>query len=326
MRTLKKFELMTLLLLMPAICAAPPLAAAQDFPNHTVMLVVPNAPGGPMDVFARLLVSYLQPQWKQTIAVVYKPGAGTAAGTEYVARSVPDGYTLGMVATAHMINPSIRPDLPFDTVKDLAGVTMTAVSDLVIEASPGLPVNSIAELIAYGKNNPGKLTYASAGSGSAMHLTGELLKTKTGIDMVHVPYKGSAPAYPDVFSGRVDLMIDPLYSSKPYIDAGKTKALAITSLQRTKIAPDIPTVAETVPGFSVQSINGIVVPKATPRDIVHNLNADLIAALNQPELRAKLAEFGLEVAADTPEQFDDYIRTEIDKWAEVVKISVAKME
>jgi len=305
---------------------APGVARAQNFPNRTVTLVVPNAPGGPMDILARLLSTYLQARWRQSVVVVYKPGAGTAAGTEFVARSAPDGYTLGMVATAHVINPSLRPDLPFDTVKDLAGVGMTAVSHLVIEATPTLPVGSIAELVAYSKKNPGKLTYASAGSGSSMHLAGELLKTKTGLDMVHVPYKGSSSAYPDVFSGRVDLMIDPLYSSKPYIDAGKTKALAIASLKRAELAPEIPTVAETVPGFNVQSINGIVVPKATPRDIVHKLSADFIAVLNQPELRARLTEVGLEVSTDTPEEFDDYIRTEIDKWAEVVRISGAKAE
>lgn len=320
------FAIAAAIAVLAALFGAPGAARAQNFPNHAVTLVVPNAPGGPMDILARLFSTYLEAQWKQSVIVVYKPGAGTAAGTEFVARSAPDGYTLAMVATAHVINPSLRPDLPFDTIKDLAGVGMTAVSHLVIEATPALPVNTIPALIAYGKKNPGKLTYASAGSGSSMHLAGELLKTKTGLDMVHVPYKGSSSAYPDVFSGRVELMIDPLYSSKPYIDSGKTKALAIASLTRAELAPEIPTVAETVPGFNVQSINGVVVPKATPRDVVHKLNADFIAVLNQPELRARLKEVGLEVSTDTPEEFDDYIRTEIEKWAEVVRISGAKSE
>jgi tripartite-type tricarboxylate transporter receptor subunit TctC len=279
-----------------------------------------------MDILARLFAKQLQAQWQQSVVVVYKPGAGTAVGTEFVAKSAPDGHTIGLVVTAHVINPSVRPNLPFDTVRDLAGVTLTAVSHIVIEATPSLPINTVPELIAHAKKNRGKLTFATAGSGSSMHLAGELLKTKAGIDMVHVPYKGSAPAYPDVFSGRVDLMIDTLYSSQPYVDAGRMKALAITSLQRAKTAPTIPTVAETVPGFDVQSINGIVVPKATPRAIVHKLNADVITALNDPELRARLAELGLEVVTDTPEQFDDYIRTEIEKWAEVVRISGAKAE
>ncbi len=315
-----------LLAILAALCGASDSAPAQDYPNHTVTLVVPNAPGGSMDILARLFAKQLQALWKQSVVVVYKPGAGTAVGTEFVARSAPDGHTIGLVVTSHVINPSLRPNLPFDTVRDLAGVTLTAVSHIVIEATPSLPINTVPELIAYAKKNPGKLTYATPGSGSAMHLAGELLKTKAGIDMVHVPYKGSGPAYPDIFSGRVDLMIDPLYSSQPYINAGRMKALAITSLQRAKTAPGIPTVAETVPGFNVQSINGVVVPKATPRAIVHKINADFIAALNDPELRARLAELGLEVVTDTPEQFDDYIRTEIGKWAEVVRISGAKAE
>jgi tripartite-type tricarboxylate transporter receptor subunit TctC len=315
-----------LVAILAALCGAPSAAPAQNYPNHTVTLVVPNAPGGPMDILARLFAKQLQAQWQQSVVVVYKPGAGTAVGTEFVAKSAPDGHTIGLVVTAHVINPSVRPNLPFDTVRDLAGVTLTAVSHIVIEATPSLPINTVPELIAHAKKNRGKLTFATAGSGSSMHLAGELLKTKAGIDMVHVPYKGSAPAYPDVFSGRVDLMIDTLYSSQPYVDAGRMKALAIAGLQRAKTAPTIPTVAETVPGFDVQSINGIVVPKATPRAIVHKLNADVITALNDPELRARLAELGLEVVTDTPEQFDDYIRTEIEKWAEVVRISGAKAE
>jgi tripartite-type tricarboxylate transporter receptor subunit TctC len=324
---LKGVTLVSMLVsILAALLGAANVARAQDFPNHTVTLVVPNAPGGSIDILARLFSKYLQAQWRQSVVVIYKPGAGTAVGTEFVARSAPDGHTIGMVVTSHVINPSLRPNLPFNTVKNLAGVTMTAVSHIVIEATPSLPINTLPELIAYAKTNPGKLTYASPGSGSAMHLAGELLKTKAGIDMVHVPYKGSGPAYPDVFSGRVDLLIDPLYASKPYIDAGRMKALAITSLQRAKTAPDIPTVADTVPGFNVQSINGIVVPKATPRAIVHKLNADLIAVLNLAEMRARLSELGLEVVVDTPEEFDDYIRTEIDKWAEVVRISGAKAE
>ena len=315
-----------LVAVLAALCAAPASAPAQSYPTRTVTLVVPNAPGGPMDILARLFAKQLQALWNQSVVVIYKPGAGTAVGTDFVAKSAPDGHTIGLVVTAHVINPSVRPNLPFDTVKDLAGVTLTAVSHIVIEATPSLPINSIPELIAYAKKNPGKLTFATAGSGSSMHLAGELLKTKAGIDMVHVPYKGSGPAYPDVFSGRVDLMIDTLYSSQPYIDAGKMKALATTGPARAKTAPTIPTVAETISGFDVRSINGIVVPKATPRPIVRKLNADFITALNDPEFRARLAELGLEVVTDTPEQFDEYIRTEIDKWAEVVRISGAKAE
>jgi tripartite-type tricarboxylate transporter receptor subunit TctC len=299
---------------------------AQEFPSRTVTLIVPNAAGGSIDILARIFANALQVMWKQSVVVIYKPGAGTALGTDYVAKSPPDGYTVGLVVTSHVINPSLRPNLPFDTVRDLAGVTMTAISHIVIEATPSLPVSTLPELIDYAKRNPGKLTYASPGSGSSMHLAGELLKTKTGLDMSHVPYKGSAPAYPDLLAGRVPVMIDPLYSSRQYIDTGRMKPLAITSLRRAESAPNIPTVAETLPGFDVQSINGVVVPKATPREVVRKLNADFIAMLNAPDMRARLAELGLEVVTDTPEQFDDYIRTEIDKWAAVVKVSGAQAE
>jgi tripartite-type tricarboxylate transporter receptor subunit TctC len=178
-----------LVAILAALCGAPSAAPAQNYPNHTVTLVVPNAPGGPMDILARLFAKQLQAQWQQSVVVVYKPGAGTAVGTEFVAKSAPDGHTIGLVVTAHVINPSVRPNLPFDTVRDLAGVTLTAVSHIVIEATPSLPINTVPELIAHAKKNRGKLTFATAGSGSSMHLAGELLKTKAGIDMVHVPYK-----------------------------------------------------------------------------------------------------------------------------------------
>jgi tripartite-type tricarboxylate transporter receptor subunit TctC len=302
------------------------LVRAQEFPSRPVSLVVPNPPGGPMDILARLFSTHLEALWKRPVIVVYKPGAGTAVGTDFVAKSSPDGHTIGLVVTAHVINPSVRPNLPFDTVKDLAGVTMTAVTHLVIEATPSLPVKTLPELIAYAKKNPGKLTYATAGSGSSMHLAGELLKTKTGLDMRHIPYKGSAPAYPDVMSGRVDLMIDTLFSSKPHIESGRMRALAVTGGQRAQTSPDIPTVAETIPAFDVKSINGIVVPKATPRETVRKLHADFGTILGLPDLRARMAELGLEVVTMTPEAFDEYIRTQIEQWAEVVRTSGAKTE
>jgi tripartite-type tricarboxylate transporter receptor subunit TctC len=306
--------------------SAPFAVQAQSFPAKPVHLIVPNAPGGSIDILARLLSQKLQEVWGQPVIVDYKPGVGTVLGTDYVAKSAPDGYTLGMVITGHVINPSLRSNMPFDTVKDLSGVSMTAISHVVIEATAALEANSLAELIALAKKQPGKISYASPGSGSAMHLAGELLKSLTGIDIVHVPYKGSGPAYGDVISGRVQLMIDPLYASMPHIKAGRMKALAVTNLTRSPIAPEIPTVAETIPGFDVQSINGIVVPSATPRELVHRIGADIVKVLQSPDLKARLSELGLQPVGTTPEQFDAFIRTEIEKWAKVVKLSGAKAD
>lgn len=309
-----------------AICAAlilgtvlVPLGHAQDFPNKRVTLVVANAPGGGSDVMARLLAQKLQEIWGQPVVLEYKPGAGMVVGTNYVAKSAPDGYTIGQVAMPHVINPSVRPDMPFDTVKDLSGVTMNTISHVVITANHALEANTLAELIALAKKMPGKLSYATAGAGSSMHLTGELLKINTGIDMVHIPYKGSGPAYPDVMAGRVQIMIDPLHSAMAYIKSGKLKAIATASPQRAAIAPNIPTVGELLSGFSVLSINGTVVPSATPRAIVNRINAAFVATVQAPEVKSRMAELGLESVGNSPEQFDAFIRTELEKWAKVVK-------
>ncbi len=303
-----------------------PAAAQAPFPSKPVTLVVPNVPGGAIDIMARLLEKNLSDAWKQPVVVVYKAGAGTVLGTDFVAKSPPDGHTICLVVTSHVINPSLRKNMPFDTLKDLAGLTMLATSPVVISATNTLPANNIAELIALAKKQPGKLTYASPGSGSSMHLGGELLKTTAGIDMLHAPYKGSGGAYPDVFTGRVELLIDPLFSSLPHIKAGKMKPLAIMSPARSPIAPEIPTIAETVPGFRVESIYGAVVPSATPRDVVKKIGADMAKAVQSPEIKARFAEIGLTPVGTTPEEFDAFIRTEMDKWAKVVKASGASAD
>jgi tripartite-type tricarboxylate transporter receptor subunit TctC len=298
-------------------------AQAPTFPSKPVTIIVPNAPGGAVDILARLLEKNLSDKWKQPVIVVYKAGAGTVLGTDFVAKAPPDGYTVGMVVTSHVINPSLRTNLPFDTLKDLVGVTMLATSPVVISASPNLPANNLKELVALAKKQPGKLTYASPGSGSSMHLGGELLKTNAGVYMVHIPYRGSAGAYPDVFAGRVDLLIDPLFSSLPHIKTGRMKPIAVFSPTRVAIAPNIPTAVESMPGLTVESVFGAVVASATPRDIVKKLSADLAEAVQSPEIRARMADVGLTPAGTTPEQFDAFIRVEIVKWAKVVKASGA---
>ena len=267
--------------------------------------------------------SSLSESWKQPVLVVYKPGAGTVMGTDFVAKSAPDGHTIGLVITGHLINPSLRKNMPFDTVKDLSGVGMLAISPILISATNKLPANNIKELIALAKKEPGKLSYASPGSGSSMHLGAELLKSDAGIDIVHVPYKGSGGAYPDVIAGRVDLIVDPLFSSLPHVNAGNMKPIAIMSPKRSAIAPNIPSVGETLPGFSVESIFGAVVPSATPREVVHRISADIARVLQSPEVQKRMGDIGLTPVGNKPEEFDAYIRAEIPRWAKVVKASGA---
>ena len=308
------------------VAFAGPAPAADTFPTKPVKLIVPFPPGGATDIVARLLSQRLQEIWGQTVIVDYKPGAGTVVGTDLTAKSPPDGYTLGVVITAHMINPSVRSNMPYDTLKDLSGVSMLAISHIVLVATNSLAASNISELVALAKKQPGALSYATPGTGTAMHLAGEMLKNLAGIDIVHVPYRGGAAAYPDVITGRVQLQFDPLYAMMSNINTHQVKPIAITSPKRADTAPDIPTFAETFPGFSVLSITGVVVPSATPRDLVHKISADINKALQQPELRQRMAENGMEPAGNTPEQFDAFIRSEIEKWAPIVKAANLKLD
>jgi tripartite-type tricarboxylate transporter receptor subunit TctC len=294
-------------------------ASAETYPARPVRLIVPFPPGGATDIVARLLSENLTKIWHQNVLVDYKPGAGTIIGTDTVAKSAPDGYTLGIVITAHVINPSLRAHMPYDTLKDLSGVSMLTISHIVLAATNSLPANTLPEVIALAKKEPGALSYATPGTGTAMHLAGELLKTRAGIDIVHVPYRGGASAYPDLIAGRVQLQFDPLYSMMQIISTHKVKPIAITSPKRADVAPEIPTFAETLPGFSVLSITGVVVPSATPRPLVHKISADINQALKAPDLKERMAGVGMEPAGDTPEQFDAYIKSEIAKWAPIVK-------
>jgi tripartite-type tricarboxylate transporter receptor subunit TctC len=255
-----------------------------------------------------------------------KPGAGTVVGTDYVAKSAPDGYTLGMVVTAYVINPSLRKDMPYDTLKDLAGVTQVSVQHLVMAAHPSLPANTLPELVALAKKEPGKLSYATPGSGTAMHLSVELLKTTAGIDIVHVPYKGGAPAQQDVMSGRVPILMDVLYAAQPLIKSGKIKVLALLSPQRAPESPEYPVVSESVPGVSALSIVGVVAPAATPRELVRRISADISHAVKSTDLTDRMKQQGMEPVGSTPEQFDALVRSEIEKWAKVVKVSGAKVD
>src|SRR5258708_39608970 len=258
-----------------AAALAPLASAAQNHPARAVRLMVPFPPGGATDIIGRLVSAKMQDVWGQPVLVENRPGAGTVVGTDYVAKSAPDGYTLGMVVPAYVINPSLRADLPYDTLKDLTGVTQVSVQHLVMVAHPSLEANTIPELIALAKRNPGKLAYATPGSGTAMHLSVELLKTTAGIDLVHVPYKGGAPAQQDVMSGRVPILMDVLYAVQPLIKSGRIKVLALLSPQRDPETPEYPIVAEAVPRGSARSIVGIVAPAATPPELANPTIADI---------------------------------------------------
>jgi tripartite-type tricarboxylate transporter receptor subunit TctC len=309
-----------------AAALAPLACAAQSWPAHPVRLMVPFPPGGATDIVGRLVAAKMQEVWGQPVVIENKPGAGTVVGTEYVAKSAPDGYTLGTVVTAYVINPSLRSDLPYDTLKDLTGVTQISVQHLVMAAYPGFPANNIREMIALAKKEPGKLAYATPGSGTAMHLSVELLKTSTGIDIVHVPYKGGAPAQQDVIAGRVPILMDVLYAVQPLIKSGKIKVLALLSPQRDPDAPEFPVVSETVPGVSALSLVGIVAPAATPKDLVRRIGADIAGAVKSSDLTERMKQQGMEPIGSTSEQFDALIRSEMGKWAKVVKASGAKVD
>jgi tripartite-type tricarboxylate transporter receptor subunit TctC len=306
--------------------ALPADVMAQAYPNKPVRFVVPFGAGGPVDIIARMLSDKLSALWGQNVLVEYRPGAGSVVGIDMVAKSPPDGYTVGVAITGLVINPSLRSNMPYDTVKDLAGITLVAVSHIAIVAKMDLPANNIAELVAYGKRNPGKLSYATGGAGTSLHLAGELLNTMAGLDMVHVPYRSSNAAYPDIFSGRIELQIDPLYASLPNIQGGKVKALAITSPARAPSNPEIPTVGETFPGYSVVSITGLVAPRATPRPIIEKIAADVATVLKAPDMVERMKGVGMDPTTNTPAEFDNFIKTEIERWAPIVKASGAKAD
>jgi tripartite-type tricarboxylate transporter receptor subunit TctC len=301
-------------------------AGAQTFPSRTVSLVVPNPPGGAIDIQARVFAQKLHAMWGQPVIVDYKPGAGTLLGMEHVARSAPDGHTLGMVVTPLVILPALREKMPYDTLKDLAPVTMTGTSSILIAGSPNLPANNLSEVIALAKKQPGKLTYASPGSGSSMHLAGELLKLEAGIDILHVPFKGGAQAYPELMAGRIDLQLDPTFSLYRHVKAGKMKAIAVTSGKRDPSAPEVPTVAETISGFSVLSINGIVAAGSTPPELVRRINADFRKLLKEPDTAKRLEELGIEVVGNSPEEFTEFIKSEIERWTRVARAANVKLE
>ncbi len=306
--------------LAAAIALASTLASAQNFPTKPMTIVVPASPGGAIDLAARLIGQKLTEAWGQPVTIDNKTGATGIIGTDFVARAAPDGHTLALVASSHAINPSMVKKLPFDTLKSFEPVAQTHVVPLMLVVNNAVPAKTVGELVAYGKANPGKLSFASSGSGGAPHFSGELFKSMAGIDMVHVPYKGSTLAHPDLLSGRVSLMFATVAAIKTQVKAGNVRALAVTTGKRIASDPQLPTLSEAgLPGYETSTWGGLLAPAGTPTAVVAKLNTEVNRILALPDVRQKLLDAGIEPAAGSPEQFTQFIEKEMAKWAKVAK-------
>lgn len=310
------------------LCIAAPaqLAYAADYPTRPVKWIVPYPPAGTTDVLARIIAQWLTEHLGQSFVIENKPGAGNNLGVESVVNAPPDGYTMLLVNPANGINATLYKTLNFNFIRDIAPVAGLVRTPNVMEVTPKLPVKTVAEFIAYCKANPGKINMASSGSGTSVHLSGELFKSMTGCQMLHVPYKGAGPALTDLMGGQVDVLFDNLPSSIGHIKGGKIRALAVTSQEREPSMPQLPTVAETVPGYEATAWFGIGMPKGTPREIIDKVNAEVNRALADPKMRERLAELGGKPIAGTPEDFGKVIAAETAKWEKVVISSGAKVE
>jgi tripartite-type tricarboxylate transporter receptor subunit TctC len=300
-------------------CTAGAVSAAETFPSHPITIVIPASPGGAIDIVGRLIAQKMTTSTGQSVIVTNKTGATGTIGEDYVAKSPPDGYTLVLAASSHAINPTMF-RLPYDTVKSFAPVAMTHSVPLMLVVSKSLPVTSVKELIAYGRANPGKLSFASSGPGGAPHFSGELFKSMTGIDMIHIPYKGSTLAHPDLTSGRVSMMFDTLAALHAPVSGNLVRPLAVTTTSRAPSYPNIPTMAEAgLPGYDTSTWGGVLAPAGTPVAVVNKLNAEINKALSDPAVKKNLAGMGIETVTESPQYFADYIQSEMTKWAKVAK-------
>jgi len=294
--------------------------AAASFPSKSITIIVPASPGGAIDLVARLSAQKMTEDWGKPVVIDNKAGATGVIGTQAVATAPPDGHMLALVASSHAINPSMMKKLPFDTVKSFEPVVLTHVVPLILVINPKIPANNVKELIAYAKANPGKLSFASSGNGGAPHMSGELFKSMAGIEMTHVPYKGSTAAHPDLMSGQTSMMFDTVAAVMPHVKSGAVKALAVTTAKRSSIAPDVPTMAEAgLPGYETSTWGGVLAPAGTPKDVVAKLNAEFNKDLAMADVKKKLTDAGVEPAGGTPQQFTDFIQAEMKKWAKVAK-------
>ena len=307
-------------LIVTTLAALATPAAAQTWPAKPVKIVVPFGPGGPADVYARIVGQGLTEAFKQQFIIENKPGAGALIGTEVVAKSAPDGYTLLMMSNTHTVNETLFAKRPYDLMRDLIPVAPVNSSDLVMVVHPSVPAKTLQEFVALAKVQPGKLSYASSGPGTPYHMAGELFKSMSGTDILHIPHKGSAEARNDVMGGHVQMMFDAVTAMKGSIDAGEVRALATTGLQRSSVMPNVPTVNESgVPGYEATIWLGIMAPKGTPKEIVDKLNAEIGRIIAKPEIREAWAKQGAVPMTMSPDQFGAYLKQDIDKWAKVIK-------
>ena len=307
-----------------ALCGS---AQAQGYPSKPVTIVVPFAPGGATDIMARQLAERLHKRLGQPVIVENKAGAGTMIASEYVAKAAPDGHTVLLAASSLGIAPSLYSKVNYDPVKDFTPISLVASVVHVLEVHPSVPARNVAELIAWIKANPGKVNYGSVGAGTSTHLESELFNTMAGVKMTHVPYKGSAPALMDLVGGNLQVMFDAWASSGPFIKDGKTRLLAVTTAQRSKILPDVPTVAESgLPGYEAMPWLGFVAPAGTPAAVVGKFHAELMEVLKEPEVQEKFRSLGLDIIGNTPQEFGEFIKKDIVKWAKVIKESGAKAD
>lgn len=300
-------------------------AVAQDYPTRPVRVVVPFAPGGPADIYARFIGQRLQEALGQNFVVDNRPGAGSIIGTDAVAKSAPDGYTLLLMSNTHTVNETLIPNRPYQLMRDFEPVAPINASDLVLVVKADLPVQSLAELLARAKARPGGMSYASSGPGTPYHMAGELFKAMAGVSIVHIPYKGSSGARTDVLGGQLEMMFDAVPTMVEHVRSGKVKALATTGRQRSAVLPDVPTMAEAgVPGYETTIWLGLMAPKGTPASIVARLNAEITKITGQPEVKRAWAAQGAAALTMGVDEFTRYLNEDIAKWARIVKISGAK--
>jgi len=315
------------LIAVSALLAAPLARAQGVFPSKAIRIIVPASPGGAADILARTIAQKLSDAWGQPILVDNRTGAAGIIGTEAAAKAPNDGYTLMMgFAGAIAVNPSLYRVLPYDSLKDFAPVSLVAMSPLMLVVHPAVPAHSVNELVALAKAKPGQMNFASTGSGSTQHLSAELFMSTADIKLTHIPYKGSSLAYPDLLAGNVSLMFENMLSMLPNVKSGKVRALAVTGTKRSAAIPDVPTVAESVPGFSAVGWYGVLSPAGTDATIVNKVSAEINRILKLPEVSERLSSLGAEPTGSTPDEFAVHIRSEIAKWNKVVRDSGARIE